>query len=268
MTYARALGSLLVAVCCTARRRRIGADLSEPADHAGGAVRGRRRDRRDRAHPHRPLSHDLGQQIVIETVGGAGGMIGAARVARAAPDGYTILLHQVGLAAGHDALSQPVVRRREGPHRHRHRQHQRLDHHGAQDAAAEQHGRAGEVDEGAGPERQGGARRGRLVRSSVRRAVRQRGRRDGRSDSLSRRRTGAQRSGRRPRRPELPVGGGRRAAGPRRQPQGLRHRRQEALRRAAGHPDHGRGRLQEHGPRCSGTSCSRRPARRGRSSTG
>ena len=46
------------------------------------------------------LSETLGQQIVIEDVGGAGGMIGAARVARAAPDGYTLLLHQVALAAG------------------------------------------------------------------------------------------------------------------------------------------------------------------------
>ena len=38
-----------------------------------------------------PLSQDLGQQIVIETVGGAGGMIGSARAARAAPDGQTLL---------------------------------------------------------------------------------------------------------------------------------------------------------------------------------
>ena len=37
------------------------------------------------------MSRTLGQQIVIEYVGGAGGTLGAARVARAAPDGYTIL---------------------------------------------------------------------------------------------------------------------------------------------------------------------------------
>lgn len=54
-----------------------------------------------------PLSQDLGQQIVIETVGGAGGMIGSARAARAAPDGYTILLHQVGLAAGMTLYPNP-----------------------------------------------------------------------------------------------------------------------------------------------------------------
>ncbi len=46
------------------------------------------------------MSQNLGQQIVIENVGGAGGTIGAARAARAAPDGHTILLHQPGLAAG------------------------------------------------------------------------------------------------------------------------------------------------------------------------
>jgi len=46
------------------------------------------------------LSQSLGQQVVIENIGGAGGMIAAARAARAAPDGYTFLLHQVALAAG------------------------------------------------------------------------------------------------------------------------------------------------------------------------
>jgi tripartite-type tricarboxylate transporter receptor subunit TctC len=38
------------------------------------------------------LSEILGQQIVIENAGGAGGMTGASRVAKAAPDGYTVLL--------------------------------------------------------------------------------------------------------------------------------------------------------------------------------
>jgi tripartite-type tricarboxylate transporter receptor subunit TctC len=46
------------------------------------------------------MSQSLGQQIVIDNVGGAGGMIAAGRAARAAPDGYTVLLHQVALAAG------------------------------------------------------------------------------------------------------------------------------------------------------------------------
>jgi tripartite-type tricarboxylate transporter receptor subunit TctC len=42
----------------------------------------------------------LGQTIVIENLGGAGGTIAAAKVAHADPDGYTILLHQDALAAG------------------------------------------------------------------------------------------------------------------------------------------------------------------------
>lgn len=36
--------------------------------------------------------------IVIENVGGAGGTLGAAKVAKAAPDGYTLLVHHIGMA--------------------------------------------------------------------------------------------------------------------------------------------------------------------------
>lgn len=44
------------------------------------------------------MSADLGQQIVIENVGGAGGTLGAGNVAKAEPDGYTVLLHHIGMA--------------------------------------------------------------------------------------------------------------------------------------------------------------------------
>ena len=46
-----------------------------------------------------PMQNALGQPIVIENVGGAGGIIAAAKAARTEPDGYTILLHQDALAA-------------------------------------------------------------------------------------------------------------------------------------------------------------------------
>jgi tripartite-type tricarboxylate transporter receptor subunit TctC len=42
-----------------------------------------------------PLRASLGQTIVIENVGGAGGSIGVGRVARAAPDGYTLSLSHI-----------------------------------------------------------------------------------------------------------------------------------------------------------------------------
>jgi tripartite-type tricarboxylate transporter receptor subunit TctC len=40
-----------------------------------------------------PLSQQLGQSITVENRGGAGGTIGAGMVARAEPDGYTVLAH-------------------------------------------------------------------------------------------------------------------------------------------------------------------------------
>jgi tripartite-type tricarboxylate transporter receptor subunit TctC len=46
----------------------------------------------------------LGPQIVVENVGGAGGMTGALRVAQSAPDGYTIGLGTVGTHAQNQSL--------------------------------------------------------------------------------------------------------------------------------------------------------------------
>lgn len=45
------------------------------------------------------LSVNLGQQVVIDNRGGAGGIVGMEIVARAAPDGYTMLMSHVGFTA-------------------------------------------------------------------------------------------------------------------------------------------------------------------------
>jgi tripartite-type tricarboxylate transporter receptor subunit TctC len=42
------------------------------------------------------MGTNLKQQIIVENVGGAGGTVAAARVARSTPDGYTIFIHHVG----------------------------------------------------------------------------------------------------------------------------------------------------------------------------
>ena len=38
------------------------------------------------------ISHSLGQQVIVDNRGGAAGNIGMGQVARATPDGYTLLL--------------------------------------------------------------------------------------------------------------------------------------------------------------------------------
>ncbi|MBB3182209.1 tripartite-type tricarboxylate transporter receptor subunit TctC [Variovorax sp. Sphag1AA] len=45
-----------------------------------------------------PMAKSLGQPVVVENTVGAGGTIAPARVARAAPNGYTILIHHMGMA--------------------------------------------------------------------------------------------------------------------------------------------------------------------------
>ena len=52
------------------------------------------------------LSEILRQQVIIENIGGAGGMIGAQRVAKAAPDGYQFLL---GNAGSHAQNQTPFI---------------------------------------------------------------------------------------------------------------------------------------------------------------
>jgi len=44
------------------------------------------------------MQNVLKQTVLVENVGGAGGTLGVARVARATPDGYTILLYHIGMS--------------------------------------------------------------------------------------------------------------------------------------------------------------------------
>ncbi len=53
------------------------------------------------------LRKSMGQPIVVENRVGAGGTIGTARVARAKPDGYTLLVHHIGLATAHSLYKDP-----------------------------------------------------------------------------------------------------------------------------------------------------------------
>jgi tripartite-type tricarboxylate transporter receptor subunit TctC len=50
------------------------------------------------------LSEFLGQQVIVENVGGAGGMNGVSRVAKAAPDGYQFVLGGTGTFAANQTL--------------------------------------------------------------------------------------------------------------------------------------------------------------------
>jgi tripartite-type tricarboxylate transporter receptor subunit TctC len=50
------------------------------------------------------LSQVLGQQVIVENVGGAGGLVGTNRVAKGAPDGYQFVLGTVGSFAQSQSL--------------------------------------------------------------------------------------------------------------------------------------------------------------------
>jgi tripartite-type tricarboxylate transporter receptor subunit TctC len=50
------------------------------------------------------LGDNLGTSVIVENVGGAGGMTGAARIAKAAPDGYQMLLASLGTYALNQTL--------------------------------------------------------------------------------------------------------------------------------------------------------------------
>jgi tripartite-type tricarboxylate transporter receptor subunit TctC len=45
-----------------------------------------------------PMAAKLGTKIVVQNVEGTGGTVGAGEVARADPDGYTVLMHHIGMS--------------------------------------------------------------------------------------------------------------------------------------------------------------------------
>ena len=65
--------------------------MADQADHVRRSLRAGRQHRHARAHLSQKLSAALGQPVVIENKPGAGGNIGSDFVAKAKPDGYTIL---------------------------------------------------------------------------------------------------------------------------------------------------------------------------------
>jgi tripartite-type tricarboxylate transporter receptor subunit TctC len=50
------------------------------------------------------LAETLGQEVIVENVGGGGGMLGGARVARSTPDGYQFVLGNMGTHAANQTL--------------------------------------------------------------------------------------------------------------------------------------------------------------------
>jgi tripartite-type tricarboxylate transporter receptor subunit TctC len=97
---ARAVGAAVLALCCTQVFSAAAQDYpSKPITMivpypAGGGV-----DVMGRLIGAK-LSIALGQQVVIENRGGAGGMIGTRDAARAVPDGYTIVMLLTGISLG------------------------------------------------------------------------------------------------------------------------------------------------------------------------
>jgi tripartite-type tricarboxylate transporter receptor subunit TctC len=100
MIFARIIASFVIAICAST----TGGALAETfPDHPVTMVVGFPPGGVDDATARiiqEAMQNALGQPIIIENIGGAGGMVAAAKAARAEPDGYTILLHQDALAAG------------------------------------------------------------------------------------------------------------------------------------------------------------------------
>ena len=66
-----------------------------------------------------PMAEELGQQIVVQNVEGAGGTVAAGQVADADPDGYEVLIHHIGMSTAPAPLPRPGVRPAGGLQDHR-----------------------------------------------------------------------------------------------------------------------------------------------------
>src|SRR5262245_47410830 len=107
MMFARALAALVLAASILAAGIASAQTYpSQPITLVAPFPPGRATDTIARLMPDR-MTQSLGQQIVIENIGGAGGSIGAARAARAAPDGYTVLLHNPAIAIAMTLYAKP-----------------------------------------------------------------------------------------------------------------------------------------------------------------
>ena len=78
------------------------------------------------------MSKTLGQTVVVENAGGAGGTIGMARVAKAAPDGYTIAVWHIAHATAPALYENLQIQRRQRLRSYR-PHHRRADDIGVED---------------------------------------------------------------------------------------------------------------------------------------
>ena len=181
----------------------------------------------------------FGQTVVVENVGGAAGTIGAARVARAAPDGYTLNVGQWTSNVGGPAITptpyhvlndfEPVARLTTSY----------LWIVGRRLAAGDQPERADRVAQGQSRQGHRRDRRRRQRRAYLLHRFPDQERHEVRGRALQGRHAGAAGSGRRPGRHQLPRSGADHAAVPRRHGEGVRRAREQALDRRAGCADAG-----------------------------
>ena len=118
-----------------------------------------------------PMSEALGQQIVVQNVGGAGGTLGATQVAHAPADGYTLLLHHIGMSTAPSLYAEPRLRPGRELRADRARHRRADDHHRAQGLRADDAGGAGRLREGERRHRHLRQRRHRRGLASLRPAV-------------------------------------------------------------------------------------------------